>query len=115
MTERERVRMRLEHIRGIAEKGLQDHGPELSQHDLWRIVQVAQSTLDDLPVAPVGETRDGEAVCLWRPDDQHPWREWESGDESPNEHPAGEMATFVRASGESAEPDEQARQHDAPC
>lgn len=39
----------------------------------------------------------GEAVCLWRPDDQHPWREWESGDVAPNDHPAGEMATFVRA------------------
>ncbi len=32
------------------------------------------------------------AIALWRPDDQHPWREWES---DKSEEVTGEMRTFV--------------------
>lgn len=52
-------------------------------------------SVDVVPESRLTASDHNEAIALWRPDDQHPWREWES---DKSDEVTGEMCDFVPAS-----------------
>lgn len=79
------------------EHGLTEQGAEVAKAideiSDWRARHPDRWKMpDDKHVpAPIEQAPDEDAIALWRPDAQHPWREWVSDGEEPH----GEMLDFV--------------------